>query len=139
MSQANAVLVERYINASPATVFSFFTSSERWLLWQGVEATIEPEPGGVFRVNVSGDGFASGRILEVVPDRRLVFTWGWESGPLPVPPGSSRVEIELLPDGPGTRLRLTHTGLPPEFVDLHQQGWGLYAGKLQSVAESASG
>ncbi|HEX8917295.1 MAG TPA: SRPBCC family protein [Chloroflexota bacterium] len=132
------VLVERHINASPATVFSFFSNSERWLLWQGVEATIELRPGGLFRVNVSGDGFAAGRILEVIPNRRLVFTWGWEMSDHGVPPGSSTVRIELLPDGSGTLLRLTHTGLPPESVDLHQQGWDLYTGRLQAVASEGA-
>jgi uncharacterized protein YndB with AHSA1/START domain len=130
----DVVSLERYINAPPATVFSFFSSGERWLLWQGVEATIELRPGGLLRINVSGDGFASGRILEVIPERRLVFTWGWESGQPPVPLGSSTVEIELAPEGAGTRLRLRHSGLPPEFVELHRQGWDLYVSRLAAVA-----
>jgi uncharacterized protein YndB with AHSA1/START domain len=132
-----AASVERHIAASPATVFSFFSSSERWLLWQGVEATIELRPGGLFRMNVSGDGFATGRFLEVVPNRRLKFTWGWEMPERGIPPGSSTVEIDLLPDGTGTLLRLMHTGLPPDWVELHRQGWDLYVGKLQSVVEAA--
>ena len=130
------VIVERYINASPATVFSFFSSAQRWMEWQGVEAMIEPWPGGVFRVNVSGDGFASGRFLEVIPDRRVAFTWGWEMPDRRIPPGSSRVEIDLHPEGDGTRLRLRHTGLPPDWVELHQKGWELYTGRLQVTAES---
>jgi uncharacterized protein YndB with AHSA1/START domain len=70
------LVVERHIAASPATVFSFFADPGRWLRWQGVEAVIEPRPGGAFRMNVRGDGFASGRFVEVVPGRRIVFTWG---------------------------------------------------------------
>jgi uncharacterized protein YndB with AHSA1/START domain len=126
--------VERYINASPATVFSFFSSSERWLQWQGVEATIELRPGGLFRMNVSGDGFAVGRFLEVVNDRRLKFTWGWEKPERQIPPGSSTVEIELLPRNGGTLLRLTHTGLPPDWVELHREGWETYIAKLEVIA-----
>lgn len=131
------VVVERYIAASPATVFSFFSSTERWLLWQGVEATLEPRPGGIFRINVSGDGFASGRFLEVVPDRLVRFTWGWEMPERRIPPGSSTVQIELQPEGDGTLLRLTHTGLPPDWVELHRQGWEMYMGRLLDVAENA--
>lgn len=53
--------------------------------------------------------------------------------------GSSTVEIELLPEGSGTLLRLTHRGLPPEFVDVHREGWELYVSRLQVVAgEGAS-
>jgi uncharacterized protein YndB with AHSA1/START domain len=129
------VVVERRVAASPATVFSFFSDVGRWLRWQGVEAEIELEPGGVFRMNVRGDGFASGRVVEVEPARRLVFTWGWEHESLGVPPGSTVVEIELEPDGDGTLLRLTHSGLPPAAVDVHRAGWEHYSGRLAIAAE----
>jgi uncharacterized protein YndB with AHSA1/START domain len=108
---APSLVVERRIAARPSTVYSFFSDATRWLRWQGVEADIELEPGGVFRMNVRGDEFASGTVLEVVPERRLVFTWGWEEESLGVPPGSTVVEIELEPDGDGTFLRLTHRDL----------------------------
>jgi uncharacterized protein YndB with AHSA1/START domain len=135
MAELNRVVVERRIAASPATVFSFFSDVTRWLCWQGVEAAIELEPGGVFRMNVRGDGFASGSFLEVVPDRRLVFTWGWEREDLGVPPGSSVVEIELEPDGDGTLLRLTHRGLPAGSVEVHREGWRHYTSRLVVAAE----
>jgi uncharacterized protein YndB with AHSA1/START domain len=129
------IVVERRIAASPATVFSFFSDVTRWLRWQGVEADIELEPGGVFRMNVRGDGFASGTFLEVVPERRLVFTWGWEEESLGVPPGSTVVEIELEPDGDGTFLRLTHRGLPSDAVEVHREGWEHYTSRLMVIAE----
>jgi uncharacterized protein YndB with AHSA1/START domain len=135
MSEAELV-IERHIAASPATVFSFFASPERWMRWQGVEAVVEPWPGGVFRMNVRGDGFASGRFTEVVPDRRLVFTWGWEAPDRGVPPGSTVVEIDLQPDGDGTALRLVHRHLPGPALESHRWGWGHYTGRL---AEAAAG
>ena len=136
MSEHGApVVVERRIAASPATVFSFFSDATRWLGWQGVEAEIELEPGGVFRMNVRGDGFASGTVIEVVPDRRLVFTWGWEEESLGVPPGSTVVEIELEPDGEGTFLRLTHRELPRPAIEIHRHGWEHYMSRLEVIAE----
>jgi uncharacterized protein YndB with AHSA1/START domain len=129
------VVVERRIAASPATVFSFFSDATRWLRWQGVDAEIELEPGGAFRMNVRGDGFASGSFLEVVAGRRLVFTWGWEREDLGVPPGSSIVEIELEPDHDGTLLRLTHRGLPAGSVEVHRDGWQHYTERLATAAE----
>lgn len=129
------VVVERRIAAAPATVFSFFADTTRWLRWQGVEGEIELRPGGVFRMNVRGDGFASGGFLEVVPERRLVFTWGWEHESMGVPPGSTVVEIELEPDGDGTLLRLTHRNLPETATEIHLQGWLHYTQRLGVVAE----
>ena len=125
------VLVERRIKASPLTVYSFFTDRDRWLSWQGVTAEIDPRPGGVFRMNVRGDGFASGRFVAVEPPHRIVFTWGWEGADSPVPPGSSTVEITLEADGDdGTRLTLIHSGLPLPALDMHRDGWNHYLDRL---------
>jgi uncharacterized protein YndB with AHSA1/START domain len=127
----DVVIVERRIKASPHTVYSFFTDRERWLSWQGVQAEIDPRPGGVFRMNVRGDGWAAGRFVTVDPPRRIVFTWGWEGDASPVAPGSSTVEIILEPDGDdATLLRLIHRGLPLPAVDLHRDGWNHYLDRL---------
>lgn len=132
---AEIVTVHRVIKARPATVFSFFTDRDRWLSWQGFTAEIDPRPGGVFRMNVRGDGFASGRFLAVEPPHRIVFTWGWEGADSPVPPGSSTVEIILEADGEdGTRLTLTHSGLPLPALDMHRDGWNHYLDRLATRA-----
>jgi uncharacterized protein YndB with AHSA1/START domain len=70
--------VVREIKAPPETVFSFFTEAERWLSWMGVDAELDPRPGGVFRMNVLGDGYASGHFVAVEPPSRISFTWGWK-------------------------------------------------------------
>ncbi len=130
------VVVERSIAAPPATVFAFFTSTEAWLQWQGTEGEIDARPGGVFRLNVRGDGFVSGRFVEVTAPTRLVFTWGWEGpdAPYPVPPGASTVEVELTADGPHTHLRLTHRIRSVELEPLVRGGWEHYTERLAAVA-----
>jgi uncharacterized protein YndB with AHSA1/START domain len=129
--------VERLIKARPETVFSFFTDPDRWLSWQGVSAEIDPRPGGVFRMNVRGNGWASGRFVTVDPFSTIEFTWGWEGADSPVPPGSSLVRVTLTASGPGaTLLRLVHSGLPSRAVPLHRQGWDHY---LDRLAIRASG
>ena len=90
-------MVERHVKASPETVFRFFTDPRRWLQWQGVDAVLEARPGGRFRMDVTGDGWASGQFVEVVPPRRIVLTWGWEVEGSPVAPRSSTVGVELEP------------------------------------------
>lgn len=134
MTDESDLVVERRVSVPPAEVFTYFTDAEKWMAWQGTEAEIELVEGGIWRVNVTGDGFASGRILEVVENERVVFTWGWEQGP-PVAPGSTSVAIELVPDGDGTLIRLTHRGLPPDQVDIHLYGWEHYVPRLAAVAE----
>jgi uncharacterized protein YndB with AHSA1/START domain len=125
------VEVERIIKARPETVFSFFTNPDRWLSWQGVTAQIDPRPGGVFRMNVRGDGWASGRFVTVDPYRTIEFTWGWEGDDSPVPPGSSIVRITMTAHGDdATLVHLTHSGLPSPTMSMHMQGWDHYLDRL---------
>jgi uncharacterized protein YndB with AHSA1/START domain len=81
-----------------------------------------------------GRDVARGEYLEIAPNTRIVFTWGWEDSH--VPPGSTTVEITLQVDGDGTILRLRHMGLPEDQRDLHAQGWAHY---LERLAVAASG
>jgi uncharacterized protein YndB with AHSA1/START domain len=130
------IVVTRLIAASPATVFSFFTDGERWTSWQGVDGEIDARPGGVLQIRMPGGQVASGRFVEVIPEQRLVFTWGWEGEAPPVPPGSTTVVIELEPDEAGTLLRLTHSALaPPPVVEHHREGWERYLGRLRVRVE----
>jgi uncharacterized protein YndB with AHSA1/START domain len=128
------LVVERRVSVPPEKVFTYFTDAHKWIAWQGTEAEIELEPGGIWRVNVTGDGFASGRVVEVVANERIVFTWGWEEGPA-VPPGSTTVTIELVPEDGGTLIRLTHRDLPPDQIDVHRYGWEHYVPRLAALAE----
>lgn len=133
---ADPVVVERRIQARPSTVFSYFTDPERWLRWQGIDAELQAVAGGQLRMNVRGDGYASGAFTLVDPPHRLVFTWGWEMPGNPVPPGSSTIEIDFIDEGDATLVRLTHRDLPPESRELHADGWTHY---LQRLAISATG
>jgi uncharacterized protein YndB with AHSA1/START domain len=120
------------IEARPETVFAFFTDPARMLQWKGVDAALDPRPGGLYRVNVTGRETAIGEYLEVKPYERIVITWGWDSGP--IPPGSTRVEIDFIPDGEATILRLRHHGLDAEGLASHKQGWEHYLERLVSAA-----
>ena len=110
------------IQAVPATVFRFFQDSDRWAKWWGAGSTIDPKPGGDIYIRHPGGVESRGKVLELDPPRRLVFTYGFSTGK-PIPDGSSRVTIVLEPQASGTRLKLTHE-LPDAAVrDEHVQGW----------------
>lgn len=134
MSDPRAVTVERRIAAPPAAVYAYLTESGRWARWQGASAVIDAVPGGRFRMTMGNGMAAEGSLLELVPDERVVFTWGW-LGNETLPPGSSTVEIELVPDGEGTLVRLTHRGLPAGEREIHRAGWEHYLPRLALAAE----
>jgi uncharacterized protein YndB with AHSA1/START domain len=139
VEQRNVVEREVRIAARPETVFAFFTDPEKMVRWKGSKAELDPQPGGVYRVEISEQAIARGEYVEIEPPSRVVFTWGWEgqesgSGEHAVSPGSSRVEVSLTPDGDGTLLRLRHFGLPEPALDVHGQGWDLFLGRLAVAA-----
>lgn len=126
---------ELRIEAAPSIVFELLTDPARYPLWMGFAAELDPRPGGVFRLDF-GAATASGRFLEVVPNRRVVFSWGWEGGVIPLEPGASTVEFTLTPDGPHTTLHMRHTGLSEAMGEFHAWGWDRF---LPRLAQRAAG
>lgn len=125
---------EIVIDATPETIWPFLTESDRHTEWNGTEAEIDPRPGGTHRVLVAGRYQSAGQYLEVVPHRKVLFTFGWEQDGHPIQPDSTTVEITLHPEGGKTRVRLVHRGLPVEAVDNHGHGWSYYLQRLDSRA-----
>ncbi|HEX8743453.1 MAG TPA: SRPBCC family protein [Thermoleophilaceae bacterium] len=134
---AERVVVEREVEiaASPETVWELLTVPGEAMRWMGTAAAFDLRPGGAYRVGVLPGSVASGEFVEIDPPRRLVYTWGWEHEGSPVPPGSSTVEFELVPQGAGTRLRLRHRDLPgAEEAASHRRGWEHYLPRLAVAA-----
>ena len=126
---------EIVIDASPETIYELLTDAEAHLRWEGTEVELDPVPGGKYRVLVAGSYQSESEFIELVPNERIVYTFGWNMPDNPVPPGSSKVEITLHPEGTKTRLRLVHSGLPDdEQVAMHIHGWDHYLGRLAIVA-----
>ena len=134
MQEALVVRRETHIPAPPSAVFAFLTDPEKILRWMGTEAQLEPRPGGLYLVNVTGARFARGSFHEVVPVHRLAYSFGWD-GDEEVPPGSGLVEIDLIDRDGGTLLRMTHSGLPNAAQSAgHDKGWAHYLGRLAMAA-----
>ena len=128
---------EILIDAEPETVFPFLVERDKYLRWEGTDAEIDARPGGVFRVLVHGEYQGAGEFVEVIPNEKVSYTFGWEQEGNPITPGSTTVEITLHPEGAKTRLRLVHRGLPDEnAVEMHGQGWAHY---LERLAQRAAG
>jgi uncharacterized protein YndB with AHSA1/START domain len=121
------------IDASPATVFALLTDPARMKTWFAEFVEADARPGGLFRISGPTGVSIEGKYLEVIPNRKVVFTWGGVEG---LKPGQSTVEFRLEPAGDGTLVHLRHYGLPPPSVESHRRGW-VYSGlvKLKDAAE----
>jgi uncharacterized protein YndB with AHSA1/START domain len=129
---------EVVVDATPATIFPFLIDPELHVQWMGSTAELDPRPGGGYRVLVQGTHPGVGAFKEVVPDHKVVFTFGWDEPDHPIPAGSTEVEITLTPDGDKTRVTLVHRGLPADAVADHTQGWDHYLDRLAVAASGGS-
>ena len=140
-SEAGEVEVSVRVPGTPEAVFPYFTEPDKYTRWKGLEADLDPRPGGIYRVKMFSGVWAEGEYVEVERPHRLVFTWGWRGDPLPVldefvlvPAGSSTVEIDFVPDGDETIIRLRHTDLPSAKAGrFHRWGWKAFLPRLATA------
>jgi uncharacterized protein YndB with AHSA1/START domain len=96
----------------------------------------EANVGGVFRwelINDEGEEMtAHGEYREIVPGKKIVFTWQWDDDEL-WKGRTSIVTIDLADaKGGGTEVTLVHEQLPSEESrDRHIEGWKSLLDQLQ--------
>lgn len=140
----DGIEIDRDFAASPAAVFTAWTTPEHFARWFGGKAVLVPldsldfvvEPGRAWSAQmVLPDGNTigwTGEFIEVVPDRRLVFT----ISDRPAEPGRARIVVELVPIPDGTRMRFTQE--TPGFSSEQQEGvlagWQSFIDDLEQIA-----
>jgi uncharacterized protein YndB with AHSA1/START domain len=129
-------LVDKTISiaASPSEVYALLTQEVLLVEWMAPIASLDARPGGEVSWTHHNGDTVRGEFVELVPDRRVVFTYGWDRTDVGVPPGSTRVEIDLRPTAAGTELRLVHRGLEGPMADAHSGGWANYLARLATRA-----
>jgi len=141
---AHTLRMERRLAAPPQRVFAAWTDPAQVKQWAAPGpmacsvAEVDLKVGGRYRIAMSGpDGgehVAVGEYREVVPNRRLVYTWRWESWR--ASHQDSLVTVEFTADGTGTLLALTHSALPDEdAVTQHGMGWEGCLVKFEALAK----
>lgn len=144
MTNDAATLVEltRHIKARPTTVWGIISDASRFSEWMAGAARFEPHPGSPFRIEFPQfQTVIRGEVLECDETAlKLALSWGVEAGPQAdtFPPGSSRLELSLFPDGNGTRVELRHSSLPSGTETRHQEaGWRFHCSRLDLMANRA--
>jgi uncharacterized protein YndB with AHSA1/START domain len=146
MTEITPVEVSMHLPGTPDEVFPYFTDPALYVRWMGSEATLQPVPGGVYRIQMS-DGMANaGEFLEVEAPGRVAFSWGFADQEAAthtlhkpgeaangeaMPPGSTLVTVTLDAEDGGTRLTLRHEKLPsPGLREGHEIAWNTYLPRL---------
>ncbi len=148
-SEGLKLQVRRVIRAPRARVFEAWTKPERIKQWFGRQAggvssvSADARVGGAYLIEMQSsceDGAeqadqsqaptAIGNYTEVIPDKKLVFTWtgNWN------PDETTLVTVELADVAEGTELTLIHERfLTVESMGRHEQGW---TASLANLAEA---
>ena len=111
------------IRARRATVFRYFTDPARFARWWGAGSSIDPVVGGAISIRYPDGTTASGKVIELAPDERIAFTYGYDKPDAAIPPGGSLVTLELSELDTGTRVHLQHDVTDAKTRDEHVQGW----------------
>jgi len=106
-----------YFDAPAHTLYEMLMDSEVHAEFTNSRAEISREVGGNF---VAYDGYITGTNLELVPDQKIVQRWRAVDWPEDY---YSVVTFTFIAQNGGTRLDLTHTGLPDGTEEEFKQGW----------------
>jgi uncharacterized protein YndB with AHSA1/START domain len=140
-AEKTSLEIKRFINAPRARVYAAWTDPAQLREWFGpvwvrtCELVADPRVGGGFRwdvINCDGKEVTiQGEYREVVPGKRIVFTWKhcddelWENR-------ISMVTVNLSDLNDGTEVRLKHEELPgEESRDGHNRGWNSVLDRLE--------
>lgn len=128
--------IRRHYPATPERVWRAWTNPQALSRWFGspgsvTTAELDVRVGGRWRITSAAPGGetheVSGVYQEVVPHRRLVFTWAWRSTPERV----SRVSIDFRAVDGGTELGFVHDRFFDEQARInHERGWLPMFGQL---------
>lgn len=142
-----SLTLRRRYEVAAEKVWRAWTEPQALKLWFGPAeivsvpvAEVDLRVGGRFRVvMLAADGErheVSGVYREIVPQRKLVFSWAWVS----TPERESRVTVLIEPAGAGCELVLRHEQLFDEAARTgHEHGWTGSLVKLEAWLAGADG
>ena len=114
-----------YFKVAPAQVYNTLLSSvafsactkKSFDMFTASSAKIDSMVGGTFSLF---DGHITGRILELVPDQRIVEAWrviDWPAGVYSI------ARFDISAEGSGTRVIFEHVGFPEGLKEHLSVGW----------------
>ncbi|MFA6553052.1 MAG: SRPBCC family protein [Patescibacteria group bacterium] len=105
------------IHGTPSQVYELWMDSAKHSALTGSEAKISPSVGGEFTMF---GGWATGRNIELNPNKKIIQTWRGEDWP---EGHFSTLTVHLLPAPGGTKLLFTQTGVPISLAKSVAKGW----------------
>jgi len=115
------------VGGDPHDVFLGLTEPARMNRWIASDAKVELKPGGTYSY-----GWEHGpvKILELVPDKKLSFSWSWPEE------GETITTWELEGSGGRTRVTVVQSGFAPDRnSEDYYIGWFKFVHRLKTMIE----
>jgi uncharacterized protein YndB with AHSA1/START domain len=144
--------LSRLLDAPPETLFQLWTDPSRmgeWFCprpWKVTKAELDVRPGGACNVTMAGPNGENmpnpGQYLEVVPNRKIVFTGAFTGDWQPKDGAPFMVAtVTFEPEGGKTRYVATVRHWSEDAMKQHEQmgfhqGWGIVADQLEALAKT---
>ncbi len=146
---ASTIHFTRRLPGGPRLIWRLWTDPHHLRQWWGPmggcvdHCAVDLRPGGAWRIEFSsptyGNKVVCGSYVAIEPDRRLVFTWGWEEN------GEvghvSRVTLTFEEEDGACLFTLLHEDLSPLQAETHPTGWRSCLDGLarHAIAETGQG
>lgn len=143
---ASAVKLQRVVGASAERVYRAWTDPEQIKKWFGCEYVTNIEVsqdlvvGGAYEVRMTtstDDGVITinGEYREIVPNKKLVYTWNSDSPEYPA--RDTLVSVQFNQRDNGTEIVVEHTNFALEkSVEGHSIGWTASFNKISEMLEA---
>jgi len=141
-TDTDSVILSEHFNATPQQVWEAWTDASLLLRWfgsdpngKGIQASLDVQPGSSYQVSFRDSNGTEhtchGQYAEVVPHKKLGFSWTWKSEP----EVESFVTVELTPENNHTVMRFEHARVGTASAHNYAEGWRSTFVKLRRVLE----
>jgi uncharacterized protein YndB with AHSA1/START domain len=125
------------IKTSPNAVYRALTTLEGLAGWWTTDTTGDSNVGGVIRFQFGDRGRIEMKVVELVPNRRVL----WQVVGGPDDWISTKVSFDLAQDGDYTVILFKHAGWkePSDFMHHCTTKWGMFLMSMKSLGETGKG
>ena len=124
-NKTHMLKIEKTIATPPSDVFRAIGEGRLFVNCSADHESLKVDfrVGGKYSIEFINFGMKNcGEFLEIVPNKKIIFTWCQDYAENPIP--DTKVVVELKDLGGKTALTLTHSGFTDkENKDAHQGGW----------------
>lgn len=136
MAKTQTLTFKETIQTTPANVYRLFTNSTALRGWFSDVASTDARKGGRFYAAWNGGFYAAGEFTNLVPDKKVAFTWIGKDEPAP-----TKVQVTIAQKKGGVTVTVAQSGVGSgktwaKAIKEMEAGWKLSLRNLKAALET---